>query len=765
MSWSEDTRCLFCDGKLPLFRKLSQGQFCSKAHQEAYWKEQDKLAVESLHRTHDALQAYKPSVSIESILGAPAAPAPEAPKKTFVDTDPPMSGLIGQSGRMAATPMTVAATLGADPVEYEMLSGVLVPALSLFTVEAEAEPEGPEQIRHEEEEEAQHEEDAAEAGLLALPEFAAHAAQPHDPAPYEPEFATNLLLLPAPELPLMDDAPEVEMSAAEAVEWNAVDPVTVETVAGDTASIGFREHNLALPEFEAAPYDEALAQAEDEAFPVAEGLFALPLTATEPETATIHQPELLAEPFATATPQMTAELSGAPADFAPVMPATLYNLDPSSPAALEPAIADHGAEPCEFVVEAPLFVAAALTAALPDPRMAQVLSLAGPQALNYPRSLRSSIEAVIFQGPVAQPAMPVTTAETAIRAEATDIKPLDVRDRIQFRAGSYKPRGPVLASPVERNVELPRLRLDADHRTSLLQQAALAGRHTHLVAGIRNFWQQAPRDLKILLFAVPVAIGLAFHPSLPKFSVQAPASSIASSATVDSVVDDATVVAGDSVAAADAVAVSNESPGFFSTQMASIKKAIADRAAIGLDENFRHGLDSWMGNSGSTAEWTFDQAGFVQPGRVALYQPSLGLKDYEVQFLGAIDKGALSWVVRAADFNNYYVVKLVVTKPGVIPQLGVIRYAVIDGKPVDRVDTPVILNTRTDSLYRVSMELQGNHYALTLQGQVIDTWTEPRLKHGGIGFFTNRGEQSRIGWVQVTHQYDTLGRLFAYLAP
>src|SRR3569832_1573227 len=73
MSWSDDTRCLFCDGKLPLLRKLAQGQFCSKQHQEAYWKELDQLAVQALHRTHDALQAYKPAVPIESSLGPWAA--------------------------------------------------------------------------------------------------------------------------------------------------------------------------------------------------------------------------------------------------------------------------------------------------------------------------------------------------------------------------------------------------------------------------------------------------------------------------------------------------------------------------------------------------------------------------------------------------------------------------------------------------------------------------------------------------------------------
>src|SRR5258708_39793060 len=71
MARADDARCLFCDGKLPLFRKLTNGQFCSKEHQKAYWKEQERLAVEVLHRTHDALMAYKPPGDIELIIGPP----------------------------------------------------------------------------------------------------------------------------------------------------------------------------------------------------------------------------------------------------------------------------------------------------------------------------------------------------------------------------------------------------------------------------------------------------------------------------------------------------------------------------------------------------------------------------------------------------------------------------------------------------------------------------------------------------------------------
>ena len=77
MSWSDDMRCLHCDGKLPLYRKITHGQFCSGAHRKAYWQEQERLAVERLHQTHSSLKAYRPPAasSVESILGRDPGPA------------------------------------------------------------------------------------------------------------------------------------------------------------------------------------------------------------------------------------------------------------------------------------------------------------------------------------------------------------------------------------------------------------------------------------------------------------------------------------------------------------------------------------------------------------------------------------------------------------------------------------------------------------------------------------------------------------------
>ena len=81
MAWTDTTLCSFCGKEIPIFRKFGNGQFCSKQHHDEYQKQQEQMAVDLLHRTHDALKAYRPvGSSIEDILGTGAAkPAPPPP--------------------------------------------------------------------------------------------------------------------------------------------------------------------------------------------------------------------------------------------------------------------------------------------------------------------------------------------------------------------------------------------------------------------------------------------------------------------------------------------------------------------------------------------------------------------------------------------------------------------------------------------------------------------------------------------------------------
>src|SRR5262249_33126931 len=152
--------------------------------------------------------------------------------------------------------------------------------------------------------------------------------------------------------------------------------------------------------------------------------------------------------------------------------------------------------------------------------------------------------------------------------------------------------------------------------------------------------------------------GLALHPTLPKVRVSAPSSGTGVQRGFQRVV---------------------------ATQWQNVRQSVMDRAAIALDEDFRSGLDEWASRNDAPTGWSFDSTGFVRPGQLALYRPTGNLTDYQMQFLGLIDQKAMSWVVRAADFDNYYVIKLVVLKPGPLPQIGITRYAVVNGRADSRV--------------------------------------------------------------------------------
>jgi hypothetical protein len=299
-----------------------------------------------------------------------------------------------------------------------------------------------------------------------------------------------------------------------------------------------------------------------------------------------------------------------------------------------------------------------------------------------------------------------------------------------------KPMQPALrVDPLEGNPEPPPKR---NWLSSWVQRSTGDPQEKHIWAHAVDFWEHAPRDLKLLAVAIPVLLALALHPSLPKVRVKAPTATGQIQTQVER---------------------------SLRSQFVNVKQSVADRAGVALSEDFRSGLDDWQVRGNRATAWSFDANGFVRPASLALYRPSMGLGDYEMQFLGLIDKKAMSWVVRARDFDNYYVMKLVVLKPGPLPTIGITRYAVIDGKAQNRVDKLAPIEARPDMLYRVSMDVHDDTYLLAVQGKVVDSWSEPRLARGGVGFFSPRGEESRLRWVQVTHQYDMLGRLCAYLAP
>lgn len=739
MSWSDDIRCLYCDGRLPLYRKITNGQFCSTAHRKAYWKEQERLAVERLHQTHDTLQAYRASANqdVDSIIGVVPITEPEPipaplpaleqrpwwislvntgtiPMGTFfpspLSTQPqwPQDGLAGAEpapldyskivrrpfyacrlfdcGFDLATPAALALT--AAQANVQAISLALVPIRAvvhpIVRLDVELQPvyEAVEIVE---------EQIPAFAGLLALARAVSRDAW-HALAVAEP-----LEIVLRPRLPL--DQGESRYAWAPAQLLSAgLRPLAIQQIAMALACPGEAPRAFDLRIGTEAPFlhllltpaiPPRLRLAPGRHFALtARNSIAAPLT---PEAQTLGSRSAVLPP----TPAVPPRLRLAPG--------------------------------CRYAVTTPNSVAT------PIPPALQMFASELPAIILPPRTVK-----VLRGAPSARPA-PVEEPNPA-GLLALPMLAQAAACAIEMHAAPQALLAPQMPRP---NVIRPRARLEAqriafDPDGAPLPLPEAEPPRPRGFAPLVDFWHRAPRDLKMLGFGIPLLLALALHPRLPKVRVAAPTGA----ATIQRNFEKA-----------------------WNTELVNVKQSVTERAAIALDEDFRAGLDDWVSRGDAPTAWSFDATGFVLPGPLALYRPSMSLGDYEMQFLGMIDKKALSWVVRASDFNNFYVIKLVVLKAGPLPQIGVTRYAVVNGKADSRVDTVVPIDAREDTLYRVRLDVHGDEFVLNVQDQLVDAWSEPRLRHGGIGFFTSRGEQSRLRWVQVTHQYDMLGRVCAYLAP
>ncbi|HEY6391329.1 MAG TPA: hypothetical protein VIX89_08630 [Bryobacteraceae bacterium] len=353
--------------------------------------------------------------------------------------------------------------------------------------------------------------------------------------------------------------------------------------------------------------------------------------------------------------------------------------------------------------------------------------------------------------PAADQLFPLNVTQTA--AEWPAVAPIADLTESGFLGRTIYPRNtappvsiPVLDSSVmdERQAApdwaanaVPEMRSDAalgaageDGKEDSLHPSAEAPKSWRWLADV---WRKAPSDLKFITVLLPILLAVAIGPSVPKISI------------------------------------AQVNPGgvqqIVKGQWKDLHQTILNRAAVAYADDFRSGLDAWESRSNLTTSWSYDATGFVQPGPLAVFKPSIDMADYRFEFLGEIDQKGMGCAFRAKDLNNYYALKFTVVKPGPLPMVRMVRYAVINGKEGPHVEKPLPLTVRKDMLYRVMLNVQGSDFTIMAQGQVVDFWSDDRLKRGGVGFFCGRGEKARLRWVEVSHQYDTLGRLCAYLAP
>jgi hypothetical protein len=743
MSWVDDIRCLHCDGKLPLYRKITNGQFCNTAHRKAYWQEQERLAVERLMETHDSLRAYRAPGVVQQILGqADMSPEIEAP-------------VLRRRIKPRLLPKAVrrAEIVAADPLAYEIsgdATGAQPPAWFPQIIAGRQIPMA----------------DFVVIGRPALPRWLSDQI-----AAVEPEAFAPVTLPFCPEI-TAEITKTCDVAWADLVAMSLVERIATRTSGAsslilDVTPMDTTPHEAFYPLLLAAPsQSEELQRLLDQQIPDPAGPFGIPRFAIRGNT----QPECVRQPGVIPTALRTRfsiEVIGfrGSAGAATLLFAGLRRFSLDQAPRTQVAVLRQGASldgVCALAlrarVELPKF---AMTQALSSglslapgrryaARIPEAAAIAGhlppsgfatiPPAISLPErkaksaaASASSVPAPCRSGlvPLACTAKPSHPASDQAAASSAYSIPQPPRAEPMRPASKLEP---IDAKPISDLIADPLPDLGSAMPEPKEQPASKVHVWTHAI----DFCKNAPRDLKMLVFAIPVLLGLALHPSLPKVRVAAPATAAGIQRNFQRVVNNG---------------------------WGEVRQSVLDRAAVALDEDFRAGLDDWASRGDATTEWSFDATGFVRPGPLALYRPSVGLTDYQMQFLGLIDKKALSWVVRAADFDNYYVVKMVVVKPGPLPTIGVTRYAVVNGKADSRSDTLALIDARPDMLYRVRMDVNGDTFSLTVQGQMVDSWSEPRLRHGGVGFFSARGEESRLRWVQVTHQYDMLGRLCAYLAP
>jgi hypothetical protein len=94
----------------------------------------------------------------------------------------------------------------------------------------------------------------------------------------------------------------------------------------------------------------------------------------------------------------------------------------------------------------------------------------------------------------------------------------------------------------------------------------------------------------------------------------------------------------------------------------------------------------------------------------------------------------------------------------------VVRYPVIQGKEGPKTKIALPMPASSETVFHVGLDAKQQFFTLIVNGKVVDFWSDDRLKSGGVGFFTNAGEQALLRDVRVAHQDDTIGKLCAFLS-
>jgi len=196
------------------------------------------------------------------------------------------------------------------------------------------------------------------------------------------------------------------------------------------------------------------------------------------------------------------------------------------------------------------------------------------------------------------------------------------------------------------------------------------------------------------------------------------------------------------------------------TSGSTIGRLIGRREPLSLGEAALAGsAGMWKDLTGGSA-WA-QEGSYVRPGRLRVWAHSESLANYDFEFVGQIDRKSLDWAFRATDSQNYYASKVAILGPDTT---ALVRYVVLNGTVQDRTELPLPMKLTENRDYSFRLTAEGSRFLTFIDGHVVSSWSDSRISHGGIGFFSEDGEKSLLKWAALTERDSLTGRVLSHFS-
>lgn len=142
-------------------------------------------------------------------------------------------------------------------------------------------------------------------------------------------------------------------------------------------------------------------------------------------------------------------------------------------------------------------------------------------------------------------------------------------------------------------------------------------------------------------------------------------------------------------------------------------------------------------------------AGINESRQLVLYRPSFGARDCRFEFTWKPTDGALAWIFRAEDKDNYYAMTIrALRAAGPYPAYSVEHFTVYRGVESPHA-TKMIIRPEKSGMVQIRMDLSSDTFKLYLNGRVADTWSDKRLAAGGLGFLEQADQPAEATSVRM----------------